>query len=89
MGVKDGFDEDSFEIVYFALVEAKYCRIEFFVLLFGLNLILLLLFVVNLCCWLFKLLLFVVFRLLASFALGIFLIKCIFHFILVPHIYFV
>ena len=66
---KVGFNEDSFGIFSFELVEGKYCRIDFVIFLF--DLFLLLIFVVNLCCWLFKLLLFVVFILLASFVLVI------------------
>ena len=69
--VMEGFDEEWFGIVTFALVERKYCRIEFVVFLcwFGLFLLIFLLF--NLYCWLFESLLFVLFLLLVAFTLDV------------------
>ena len=69
LGVRGFVDEDSFGIVSFALLEGKCCRIVCVLFLFLMDVLLLLLFVGNGCWWLFKLLLFVVFLLLASVAL--------------------
>ena len=46
LGVKDSFDEDSFGIVSFALVEGKYCRIEFVVFVFWIEFVIIIIIII-------------------------------------------
>ena len=46
LGVKDSFDEDSFRLVSFALVEGKYCRIEFVVFVFWIEFVIIIIIII-------------------------------------------